>query len=303
MYIDEGRINRHIIPLLGSRRVRDLTTPDINRFMRDVAAGKTAVDVKTGPRGRAIVEGGNGTAARTVGLLGGILSFAVSEGIISINPCRGVKRPADARREVRLSPEQYRALGNALRASDANAEAWQAVAAFRLIAFTGCRLGEVQKLKWSEVDLSGHALRLSDSKTGQSVRPLGAAAVSLLSELPRTGPFVFPSPTNGKAAYGSLPNAWKRIMARALTTDPETDLSGLTPHGLLHAFARTGGDLGLTEITIAALLGHTAATVTGRYIHHLDTALIAAADRVAARIGAHMDGSDEGAAVVPFKRA
>ncbi len=77
---DRGRIERHILPLLGSRRVRDLTTPDIVRFMREVTAGKTADDVKTGFRGRAIVQGGAGTASRTVGLLGGILSFAVSEG-------------------------------------------------------------------------------------------------------------------------------------------------------------------------------------------------------------------------------
>jgi Arm DNA-binding domain len=83
LYVDRGRIERHILPLLGGRRLRDLKAPDIARFMRDVAAGKTASDVKTGFRGRAIVEGGSGTAARTVGLLGGILSFAVSEGISS----------------------------------------------------------------------------------------------------------------------------------------------------------------------------------------------------------------------------
>jgi hypothetical protein len=83
---DRGRLERHVLPLLGSRRVRDLTPPDIVRFMRDVTAGKTAADVKTGFRGRAIVEGGAGTASRTVGLLGGILSFAVSEGIIAVNP-------------------------------------------------------------------------------------------------------------------------------------------------------------------------------------------------------------------------
>lgn len=64
---DRGRITRHIIPLLGSRKVRDLTTPDVVRFMRDVASGKTAADIKTKLRGRAIVTGGNGTAARTVG--------------------------------------------------------------------------------------------------------------------------------------------------------------------------------------------------------------------------------------------
>jgi hypothetical protein len=71
LYIDRGRIERHILPLLGNRAVRDLTTPDITRFMRDVAAGKTADDIKTGAHGRAIVTGGRGTATRTIGLLGG----------------------------------------------------------------------------------------------------------------------------------------------------------------------------------------------------------------------------------------
>ena len=114
LYVDKGRIERHILPLLGNKKVRDLTTPDITRFMRDVAAGKTAADIKTGLRGRSIVEGGAGTAARTVGLFGGILSFAVSEGVIAVNPARGVKRPNDQHREVRLTIEQYKTLGNAL---------------------------------------------------------------------------------------------------------------------------------------------------------------------------------------------
>ncbi len=82
LYVDKGRIERHILPLLGNKKVRDLTTPDITRFMRDIVTGKTAADIKTGFRGRSIVEGGAGTAARTVGLFGGILSFAVSEGVI-----------------------------------------------------------------------------------------------------------------------------------------------------------------------------------------------------------------------------
>src|SRR3954453_2566314 len=45
---DRGRIERHIVPLLGKRRVKEVTTADVHRFMRDVMAGKTAVDVKTG---------------------------------------------------------------------------------------------------------------------------------------------------------------------------------------------------------------------------------------------------------------
>ena len=77
IYTDTGRINRHIIPLIGKRTVKDFTTIDAGKFQRDVMAGKSAADIKTKLRGRAIVTGGKGTAARTMGLLGGIFSYAV----------------------------------------------------------------------------------------------------------------------------------------------------------------------------------------------------------------------------------
>jgi hypothetical protein len=63
LYTDKGRIERHIIPLIGKRTVKDFTTTDAGRFQRDVISGKSAVDVKTKLRGRAIVTGGKGTAA------------------------------------------------------------------------------------------------------------------------------------------------------------------------------------------------------------------------------------------------
>jgi Arm domain-containing DNA-binding protein/integrase-like protein len=79
LYVDRGRINRHIVPLLGSKRVQGLTPADINKFIEDVSSGKTAIIEKTRKkRGKSIVRGGLGTAARTVGLLGGILTYAVA---------------------------------------------------------------------------------------------------------------------------------------------------------------------------------------------------------------------------------
>ena len=84
---DTGRIERHIVPLVGTRRVKDLTKTDINKVLKDIMAGKTRVSVKTKKlRGKAIVRGGAGTATRTVGLLGGILTYAVEVGIIESNP-------------------------------------------------------------------------------------------------------------------------------------------------------------------------------------------------------------------------
>ena len=292
LYVDRGRITRHILPLLGNRLVRDITTPDIVRFMRSVAAGKTAADVKTGFRGRAIITGGRGTATRTLGLLGGILSFAVSEGVISANPARGIKRPADHRREIRLSDDDYRTLGRIIRG--AVAENPTAIVAIKLLALTGCRRGEIERLRWSEVDLAGRCLRLTDSKEGKSIRPLGRAALNLIADLPKGSAFVFPGRSSGTPFCG-LPKAWRRIVKG-------TELVELTPHSLRHAYASVASDLGYAEPTIAALLGHATRTMTSRYIHHLDAALVASADTVSDRIAAALDGRGMGAAIVPLRQ-
>jgi len=281
LYRDKSRVNRHILPLLGTRKVADLTRADVTRFMRDVAAGKTAVVEKTGKlRGKAIVEGGKGTAARTMGLLGGILSYGVSEGALAVNPVHGVKRPADQRRTARLTPEAYRRRGAALAAMEAEGANPYGLAAVRLLALTGCRRGEIERLRWSEVDAAGHALRLADSKEGASVRPAGQPALDLIASLPRRHGCVFVLPGRGdNTSFGGLPGLWRRVAARA-------ELEEITLHGLRHSFASTAGDLGYSEATIGALLGHAAGSVTGRYVHHLDAVLIAAADRVAGEIAA-----------------
>src|SRR6266404_6144089 len=163
LYTDEGRINRHIIPLLGRRTIKDLTAADVRGFMRNVTAGKSATDVKTKKRGRAIVTGGKGTAARTVGLLGGIISFAVEEGLRGDNPVKGIVRPAGERRYVRLEAVGYRELEKLIVQAERNAEAWQATTIMRLLALTGCRRGELENLKRTEIDLAGQVLRLGDT--------------------------------------------------------------------------------------------------------------------------------------------
>lgn len=286
LYTDRGRIARHIIPLLGSMKVVDVTKVDINRFIRDVASGKTAKTEKTKKlRGKSVVKGGSGTATRTTGLLGGILSYAVSDGIIESNPVDGVRRPADRRRTRRLTPEEYRKLGQALNEALADDEAPQVVDGAWLIALSGCRLGEIVNLKWDEVDDAGSCLRLDDSKEGASIRPAGRPLLDRIAGIKREEecPTVIAPARSGKV-FGGMPRGWKRIVERA-------GLAGVTPHTMRHSFASVAGDLGFTEPTIAALLGHAAGSVTSRYVHHLDTVLIAAADKVATAIYEMMTGT------------
>lgn len=283
---DRGRVQRHIIPLLGSRRVKDLTKSDIAKAMKDIMGGKTKADVKTSkPRGRAIVRGGAGTAARTIGLLGGIFSYAVELGVIERNPAHGVRRPKDNIKRRRLSEQEYRLLGKILSAAVVGGRYATAAEMIRLIALTGCRRSEIIKLRWEEIDYDGSCLRLIDSKEGASVRPVGLPALERL-ESRRTETaegYVFPGWAEG-APFGAFPSHWEKVFDKTALVD-------ITPHALRHSFASIANDLGFTEATIAALVGHSRGTVTSRYIHSVDTALVMAADNIAGYIQGLLDGA------------
>ena len=297
MLTDRGRIERHIKPLLGTMRVPAVTRADIEGFMHDVAEGKTAARSKTKkPRGLANVRGGKGTASRTVGLLGSIFTYAVRHGMRPDNPVRGVERFADGQRTRRLSDEEYRAIGAALSKAEKNNEIWRpAIALTRFLLLTGWRRGEGLGLKASEVDLARRTVTLGDSKTGRSIRPLSIPATNKLRSIldasnhERTR-LVFPASRRGGQMSG-YPKIWERIAnSAALSND-------VTPHVFRHSFASLAADLGFSEPSIAALIGHAGRSTTSRYIHTADSVLLAAADAVARRTSQLM-GEVTGAEVV-----
>ena len=282
---DVGRIHRHIIPLIGNRRVKDLVKADVAKVLKDVMAGKTAVSVKTKKlRGKAIVRGGAGTATRTVGLLGGILTYAMEAGIITSNPAHGIRKPKDNVRDRRLTEAEYRTLGEMLRVASETPKYEMTVEIIRQIALTGCRRSEMIGLMWAEADTDASCMRLQDSKEGASIRPIGLPVVEYLEERRKaaTGSFVFPGQGEDNA-FGGFPNHWRQIFR-------DTSLADVTPHVLRHSFASIANDLGFTEVTIAALVGHSKGSVTSKYIHTLDTALIMAADTISGYIQGLLDG-------------
>jgi hypothetical protein len=131
---DRARIKAHIIPLVGRRPVSSVTTADVARFLKDVAAGKTATAPKPttaalkaqGLKGKALAladrrrrtdpasKGGKGTATRTVGLLGAIFALAVREGLRADNPVRGVERFRDQQSQRFLAADELARLTSAL---------------------------------------------------------------------------------------------------------------------------------------------------------------------------------------------
>jgi integrase len=287
--IDRGRIDRHIKPLIGAMSVTAVTRHDVEKLLHDIADGKSAGRIKTKARGLARVSGGETAANRTVGLLGAIFTYAVHKEMRADNPVRGVALFADRKKDRRLSDVEYRRFGVSL--EKAKGTLWPpAVAAARFIALTGFRRGEALALRWNEIDLARRTATLVDTKAGKSIRPLSRAACEGLRDLSRAGDLVFPA-TRGDGPMTGFPKLWARMMRLGALP------SAVTPHVLRHTFASVASDLGYSEPTIAALIGHKGRTVTSRYVHSADDVLLAAADAVANRIAALMNGETGGVAV------
>ena len=222
---DKGRIERHIKPLIGGLKVAAVSRDDVERFRDGVSEGATRARIKTGRHGLARVTGGRGTATRTMGLLGAIFVFAIRRGLRADNPVRGVERHADGQRDRRLSEAEYAALGEALRAMPERA--WPiAAAATKFLALTGWRRGKMLALKWSEVDLVTRMARLSDAKTGASMRPLSHGACDALDALPRLGKLVFPVSVGVDKPMRGFHKIWLRVAKQAALP------ADVTPHVL-----------------------------------------------------------------------
>jgi integrase len=287
---DRGRIERHIKPLLGKKKAVAVTRADVRRFLQDVASGKTAADVKTKKRGRAIVEGGKGTATRTVGLLGGIFTYAVERGITPDNPVRGVKRFPDQKGERFLSDAEIARLGVTLREISGEGVNPHALAIIKLLVFTGARKGEIEGLRWTEVDIDAGLLRLSDSKTGQKAILLNPPALEILSGIERVdeSPYVFPA-SRSDGHFEGVVKVWQNVRERA-------GLPGVRLHDLRHSFASVAVANGASLPVIGALLGHGNTATTARYAHLSNDPLRAVNERIGSRLATALDKTDEGKA-------
>ena len=298
--VDKGRIERHIKPLLGGLAVAAVTRDDVERFLHEVAEGRTAGKAKTAKkRGLARVTGGRTAATRAVGLLGGIFTYGMRlrMRMRPDNPVHGVVRFADQVRNRRLSDDEYPALGAALRRAEAAGMWPAAIAAARFLTFTGWRSGEALGLRRADIDLARRTATLADTKTGRSIRPLSHAACDVLKGLSLGAERVFPASRGGATTILHFKKFWPRIaILGGLPAD-------VTPHVLRHSFTSLAADLGYGESTIAGLIGHKGRSVTSRYVHSADAVLLAAADSVANRILELMGEGMPGGEIVPLRRA
>lgn len=247
-----------INPKLGSHRIIDVTRADVVNLHQSM---------KTTPY----------QANRTLGVLSVMFTVAHTWGVRSdgVNPCWKVKRYKEVKRERYLTPDELARLGQVLRESDAEPEAANCI---RLLLLTGCRLGEIQTLKWDYIDFRAGVLHLPDSKTGAKIVPIGQAVIDLLKKIPKVkdNPYVITGRVEDQYLT-DIQKPWRRIRKRA-------GLDGLRIHDLRHSFASDALQLGQDLTMIGRLLGHTQVQTTARYAHLKTDPIRAAADHVSEAI-------------------
>ena len=256
-----------IDPRIGRRKVRDIKRSDIAELHHELR--ETPYQ-----------------ANRTLGVLSKMFSQAEVWGLRrdGSNPCLHVKRYKEEKRERFLNAEEFSRLGQVLdEILRDGSETRSAVVAFRLLMLTGCRLSEIQKLRWEHVDLEAGELHLPDTKTGGRAVPLAPSAVRLLETLPRDEDNLWVIAGKKPDSHlTDLQHPWRRIRARA-------NLEDVRIHDLRHSFASRALALGEGLAMIGKLLGHTQVQTTARYAHLARDTVKASA----ARIGDSIDGDLE----------
>ena len=295
----ETLLRLHIAPEIGSRQALLLTHAEVARLHRQI-----------GKRHKV-------TANRAVELLRAAFGYGSKSGLLPRrhdNPAAEIEPFKEEKRERLFSAEELGRLGATLRLAETSGLPWQpnpdkklkhapkaktstvidphAIAAIRLLLFTGARLREILHLRWDEVDLERGLLRLPDSKTGAKTIVLGAPAVVVLESLPRLGAFVIagryagsdgPDGSRLEQPRADLQRPWTRVREHAL-------LSDVRLHDLRHGFASVGAAANFSLPTIGALLGHKDASTTARYAHLAAAPLRRASDMIAGTISTALDG-------------
>ncbi len=244
-----------INPKLGSHRIIDVSRTEVVELHQSL---------KSTPY----------QANRTLGVLSVMFTVAHSWGVRTdgVNPCWKVKRYKEIKRERYLTSDELARLGKVLRESASEPEA---VNCIRLLLLTGCRLSEIQKLKWEHIDLNANVLRLPDSKTGAKLVTIGKAAAEVFRSIIKVAgnPYVITGQIEGQHLT-DMQRPWRRLRKRA-------GLDDLRIHDLRHSFASDALQLGEDLPMIGKLLGHTQVQTTARYAHLKTDPIKAAADKVA----------------------
>ena len=255
--VNRSYLRNQILPWFRLRPVADITRGEVQRWFASLHATPAA-------------------ANRSLPVLSVILQQAEIYGHRQddTNPCTRLRRYREQGRMRFLTVDELRRLGTAITMQAVSMPV--PAAAVRLLLLTGCRQGEVRRLRWQDYR-EGH-LFLRDSKTGPRTVWLSSAARSVLDRLPQTASWVLPSLTSDSPLSAeTLYRCWRALRTAA-------GLHDVRLHDLRHSYASFALRQGETVLTIGRLLGHRDPATTLKYTHFADGMLRDAVETVSAAL-------------------
>ena len=216
-------------PFLGKLRINEVQKNDIERM------------VKTLPRTQ---------RNRVLAFTQRLFNFFMEEGLRnSPNPCSEIERANEEARDRVLSASEMAALAKALNQHKEQHPA--SVAAIRVAAMTGLRIGEILSIQWNHIDFESGRLTLPDTKSGRRVHSLPKLVLEIISKLPKfpNCPWIFTS-------RGKAPITYKVVRARLADAVKAAGIEDVR----LHDFRRTAMTLlaasGASAQIIQQFVGH-----------------------------------------------
>lgn len=229
-------------------------------------------------------------ANRVLALLSKMFSLSIGWKYRADNPCKGVEKFHEEKRERWLSVDEMSALFKAMDASKNT----RTVNAIKLILFTGSRIDEALSATWDQFDLDiGIWIKPSThTKQKKTERvPLSDPALKLLKDIKESAldgvRWVFPGDANifrregdNRIDTGEV-NHLQEIKREWASLCKAAKITNCRPYDLRHTFASHLVSNGESLEIIGKLMGHTQAQTTRRYAHIADEALRTVTSRFA----------------------
>jgi integrase len=225
---------------------------------------------------------GAATVSRDVSLLHAIFSTAKREELVDSNPAERAERPRTPKRKWRiLEREEVARVARAFTDE-------QARVVFLTLVLTGLRRSELQRLRWSDVDMLEGVLRIRESKSEEGERSI-ALSPRLQAELAehyrRTDykgqdELVFCHPERGTTYRAE---SFEEALRAALkAADVEGHVRAF--HDLRHTAITHDAASGSSAIAVMAKAGHRNMATTRTYLHLAGTVFRDEAARLEERL-------------------
>lgn len=277
----QSYVRNYISPSIGSRRIKDIRTIDLQRTLNECAGQSLSQVTKL----RNLI-----CSAFRQARIDRVIVFDPAEGVTMPDAEEGTHRPVtdDERRHILAVCETHRA------------GMW-----ILFMLHTGARPDETRKALWEDIDFKARKVVLHSAKNdyGDRIVPMSQTLYDLLRSKAGDG-YIFVQPTTGRPhTKTSMRQMWETFKRKldihmgaktfrgAIIPETSVVAEDLVPYCMRHTYATDLQTAGVPINIAKDLLGHKHITMTARiYTHLSEEAFSSAAAKVYALDDARASG-------------